>query len=168
VVDEKYELGIASTQKTESVRDYPRPPAIERCTRHLVVEYAGTVIASTRDSWRVLETEHPPTYYLPWHAVRQDLLQPSNHHTVCEFKGRAAYWTLQVGRNLSPDAAWSYPHPTPSFELIKDHIAFYPARVDACYVDGERVVAQGGDFYGGWITRDILGPFKSGIDRRVR
>jgi uncharacterized protein (DUF427 family) len=146
----------------ESVWDYPRPPRIERCNKHLVVEFAGTIIAATRQSWRVLETSHPPTFYLPPNAVRRDLLVPSRHRTFCEFKGMANYWTIQADGQTSTDAAWSYPHPEPAFDVIKDHFAFYPSRVAACYVDDELVTAQPGDFYGGWITGNIRGPFKGG------
>lgn len=146
----------------ESVWDYPRPPRLQRCNQHLVVEFAGMIIAATRLSWRVLETSHPPTYYLPPNAVRRDVLVPSQHRTLCEFKGRANYWTIDAGTRLSTDAAWSYAHPLPAYEAIKDHIAFYPSRVDACFIDDERVTAQTGDFYGGWITANIRGPFKGG------
>jgi uncharacterized protein (DUF427 family) len=128
----------------------------------VVVEFADEVIAETRNARRVLETSHPPVFYIPREDVRRELLEPSDHRTFCEFKGTAVYWTLRVGERLSENAAWSYPEPTRWFEAIRDHFAFYPSRVDACYVDGERVQAQEGDFYGGWITSNIVGPFKGG------
>lgn len=146
----------------ESVWDYPRPPRLEPSDKLVVVEFAGERIAETRSAFRVLETSHPPTYYIPPEDIHREFLVASNLGTFCEFKGRAAYWTLVVGRRRSENAGWYYPEPTPAFAAIKDHVAFYPSRVDACYVDGERVQAQKGDFYGGWITADIVGPFKGG------
>jgi len=110
----------------------------------------------------VLETSHPPTYYIPSEDVQQQLLIRSESKSYCEFKGVATYYTIQVKGKVSENAAWSYHSPNPGYESIKDYIAFYPGRVDACYVDGERVKAQEGDFYGGWITSEIEGPFKGG------
>jgi uncharacterized protein (DUF427 family) len=156
----EHERSMQAVDEGESVWDYPRPPRIEHCTRHLVVKYDGLVIAATRSSWRVLETSHPPTFYIPPDTVRHELLVPSRRRTFCEFKGRANYWHIQKNKRISTDAAWSYAHPTPAFSCIKDHFAFYPSRVHECYVDGERVEAQPGDFYGGWITSEIKGPFK--------
>ena len=158
----EHEQSIPPAEDRESVWDYPRPPRVEHCTRHLVVKHDGIIIAATRLSWRVLETSHPPTFYIPPTAVRHDLLVPAKQRTFCEFKGRANYWHIQTKNSISTDAAWSYAHPAPAFSCIKDHFAFYPSRVQACYVDGELVEAQPGDFYGGWITRDIRGPFKGG------
>lgn len=146
----------------ESVWDYPRPPRLETTTRHLVVHLAGEVIADTRRGFRVLETGHPPTYYFPPEDVRRELLMPSQHHSFCEFKGMARYWSLELAGRRSENAAWSYPEPTPDYVQIQDYLAFYPSRVDTCYVDDEPVQAQEGDFYGGWITADIVGPFKGG------
>ena len=149
-----------SEPNRESVWDYPRPPRAEPSARHLVVEFAGQIVAETRSAIRILETSQPPTYYIPPNDVAREYLIPSSHHTLCEFKGRAAYYSLRVADRLSEDAAWYYPAPTPEFERIGNYLAFYPSRVDACYVDGERVRPQAGDFYGGWITTDIVGPFK--------
>lgn len=146
----------------ESVWDYPRPPRLEPTARRIVVVFEGVVIAETQQAQRVLETSHPPVYYLPPGDVRCDLLQPSQHTTYCEWKGVARYWSLAVGERFAENVAWSYPSPTPAFAPIRDWIAFYPSRVDACYVDDERVEPQPGDFYGGWITSDITGPFKGG------
>jgi uncharacterized protein (DUF427 family) len=144
----------------ESVWDYPRPPRIEDCTRHIQVVHDGRVIAETRRAKRVLETSSPPVYYIPPEDVRGEYLTPSPRTTICEWKGRAAYHTLTVGDRRPVDAAWSYPEPTPAFAALRGYIAFYAGRVDACFVDGERVRAQAGDFYGGWITPEIVGPFK--------
>lgn len=148
--------------KKESVWDYPRPPRVEPTARRLRVVFAGETIAETTRALRVLETSHPPTYYIPIEDIQMRYLQPSPHRSFCEFKGEAAYWTLQVGDRYSPNAAWSYPNPTPRYAALTDHLAFYASRVDACYVDDEKVEPQAGDFYGGWITSDLIGPFKGG------
>ncbi len=146
----------------ESVWDYPRPPRVEPSHRHVRVIFGGEVIADTTNAKRVLETSHPPVYYIPAADVDLTRLTRTQRHTVCEFKGSADYWTITVGSRTDENAAWSYPKPAPGFESIRDHIAFYPGRMDACYLDDEPVQAQPGDFYGGWITSDIVGPFKGG------
>ena len=146
----------------ESVWDYPRPPRVEPTDALVVVEFAGQLIAETRHAKRVLETSHPPVYYIPPADVRSEFLKPSHHRTYCEFKGSASYWSLEVGNCISENAAWSYADPTRWFEAIAHHLAFYPSKVDGCYVNGERAQAQVGDFYGGWITSNIVGPFKGG------
>lgn len=152
----------ASRPGRESVWDYPRPPRLEPTDRLIVVEFAGERIAESRSAYRVLETSHPPTYYIPPADIRREFLVESDLGTFCEFKGRAAYWTVVVGDRRSENAGWYYPDPAPAFAAIKDYVAFYPSRVDACCVDNDRVKAQEGDFYGGWITQDIVGPFKGG------
>jgi uncharacterized protein (DUF427 family) len=146
----------------ESVWDYPRPPRVEASQRLVRVEFAGEVIADTTRAFRVLETSHPPVYYIPPEDVRSEFLRPSRRHTWCEFKGEASYYDLVVGEREVREAAWFYPEPTSRFAAIRDHLAFYPGRVDAAWVDDEQVQAQAGDFYGGWITSEILGPFKGG------
>ncbi|MFF2095820.1 DUF427 domain-containing protein [Streptomyces sp. NPDC058202] len=150
----------------ESVWDYPRPPATERDERLVVVEWAGTRIAETTRALRVLETSHPPVFYLPLDDVRTDLLRPTTERSWCEWKGPAVYWDLAAGTDVSPSAAWSYPEPVPAYSALAGHVAFYPTRVDRCTVDGEPVTAQEGDFYGGWITAEIRGPFKGGPGTR--
>jgi len=110
----------------------------------------------------VLETSRPPVYYIPPGDVQQKLLSRAEHQSYCEFKGLATYYTLKVGEKVATNAGWSYHNPSSRYESIKDYFAFYPGHVDACYVDGERVQAQEGDFYGGRITSDIEGPFKGG------
>ena len=147
---------------TESVWDYPRPPRAEPSTRRIRVVIGGVTVADTTRSIRVLETSHPPVYYIPPEDVRREYLRPSRRHTFCEFKGQASYYDLVVGERVVRDAAWYYPDPAPGYEDIRDHLAFYPGRVDACFVDDEQVQAQEGDFYGGWLTADIVGPFKGG------
>jgi uncharacterized protein (DUF427 family) len=147
----------------ESVWDYPRPPALQPVSKHLTVVFAGKTIASSNRAYRILETSHPPVYYMPLEDVDTDVLKPHpSKSTACEFKGRAVYWDLELKDQFSPQAAWSYPSPKKAFAAIKDHVAFYASKVDACYVDGEQVKSQEGDFYGGWITSDIVGPFKGG------
>ena len=147
----------------ESVWDYPRPPRVEGCGRRLRVVFNGCVVAETTRALRVLETSQPPAYYFPPEDVRLATFFTRTHHTtLCEWKGVARHYTIAVAGRTAENAAWFYPAPAPGYETIADHVAFYPARVDACYVDGERVRAQEGDFYGGWITRDVIGPFKGG------
>jgi uncharacterized protein (DUF427 family) len=124
------------------------------------VVFNGEVIADTRQAKRVLETSHPPVYYIPPQDIRMEYLSEGGRNTWCEWKGQASYYHLGVGGQQVRDAAWFYPTPAPGFEAIQGYVAFYPGKMDACYVDGERVEAQPGDFYGGWITDDIVGPFK--------
>lgn len=148
---------IAPAPGQESVWDYPRPPRIERSAKHVRVLFNGVVIAETRNALRVLETSHPPVYYIPPHEVCMEYLQLTAHHTFCEFKGAARYYTVTVGDRTAENAAWFYPQPARGFQAIQNHVAFYPQRADACFVDGERVTPQPGEFYGGWITHDIVG-----------
>jgi uncharacterized protein (DUF427 family) len=146
----------------ESVWDYPRPPRLEPTTDRLRVLLDGTTVADTVAGFRVLETSQPPGYYLPPADVRLDLLEPSTTRTFCEWKGLASYFHLRVGDHLVRDAAWSYPDPTPRFAPLVDHLAFYPQKVDGCFVGDEPVEANEGSFYGGWITSRVVGPFKGG------
>ncbi len=145
----------------ERVWDYPRPPAVVPCERHVRIELGGEVLADSADALRVLETSHPPTIYVPPADVRRDLLVPSDARpTICEFKGVARYLDTLVGGERVPAVAWAFRKPVRGYEALRDHVAFYPGRMDACLLDDERVQAQEGDFYGGWITADVLGPFK--------
>ena len=146
----------------ESVWDYPRPPRLEPVDALIQIFVSETAIAETRASFRVLETSHPPVYYLPPESIRMDLLQQSDRGTFCEWKGHAHYYSLKISERLIPNVAWAYKTPTARFQPIAGYLAFYPSKVDACYVDGERVEVQMGDFYGGWITKSIVGPFKGG------
>ena len=145
---------------TESVWDYPRPPRVEKSTEHVVVTHGGLVVADTTSSLRVLETSHPPTYYLPVGDFTGGLLRPGQGTSWCEWKGQASYYDLVVGDAVLPAVAWSYLTPTKGFEALVDHVALYPGRVDRCTVDGEVVEPQSGSFYGGWITSRVTGPFK--------
>lgn len=144
----------------ESVWAYPRPPRLERTPRRLRIEIDGVPIADTTSAWRVLETSHPPVYYLPPGDIDMSRIVAVDGSSFCEFKGRARYYDYAFGKRRIERIAWAYPQPSAAFVAIANHLAFYASRVDACYVDDERVAAQEGDFYGGWITSDIVGPFK--------
>ena len=145
----------------ENVWDYPRPPRLERVPQSLRIVFKGEDIAETSAGWRVLETSHPPVYYLPRAAFTCEIL-PRPGRSFCEWKGTSAYWSLRIGKVVAENCAWSYPRPTAGFEPIRDHLAVYPAAMDACFVGEERVRPQPGSFYGGWITSNLVGPFKGG------
>jgi uncharacterized protein (DUF427 family) len=155
-----YQRRIEPLPGQESVWDYPRPPRMEESQRHIRVIYNGVTLASTRRARRIVETSHPPVYYLPAQDVQWRFFKPATRSTFCEWKGAASYYSIAVGAKTLADAAWYYPHPAHPYEALANYIAFYPAKMDACYVDDERVQAQAGDFYGGWITSEIVGPFK--------
>ena len=144
----------------ESVWDYPRPPRLEPSAAHIRIVSGGVVIADTRAGLRVLETSHPPTYYLPPGDIAMKLLTPTSNGFVCEWKGRATYYTLTVGDRVLTDVAWTYRAPMRPFEALADHVAFYAAPMDEVTVDGESVTPQPGGFYGGWVTSNVVGPFK--------
>ena len=147
----------------ERVADYPRPPRLERSPRRVRIVLGGQGIVDTDAAWRVLETYHPPSYYIPAEAFAPGTLLPSQGRgSVCEWKGQAEYYTVQAGGAVARDAGWGYPHPTPDFAAIAGHVAVYAGRMDACYVGDDRVVPQEGGFYGGWITPELTGPFKGG------
>lgn len=141
-------MHASQKQKRESVWGYPRPPRIEQSSRQIRVVFNDAIVAETNRAVRVLETSHPPVYYIPPGDVQQQLLSRAEQHSFYEFKGLETYYTLKVGGKIATNAAWSYHNPTGGYELVKGYIAFYPGSVDACYVDGERVQAQEGDFYG--------------------
>jgi uncharacterized protein (DUF427 family) len=148
------------------VWDYPRPPRIEPSPELVEVRLGGQVIARSTRTLRVLETSHPPTYYLPGADFAEGVLQPTAGHTFCEWKGQASYADLVTPLATALRAAWTYPDPIVGFENLAGYYAVMPALVDACTVDGEVVVPQEGGFYGGWITRRVVGPFKGGPDTR--
>lgn len=154
-------FAIEPKEGQRSVWDFPRPPVIEKVSKTVVVKYQGEKILETRDAIAVLETASPPTYYVPKYDIEMDLLEKIPGKTsMCEWKGNAVYWTLKNTDNRP--VAWSYPKPFPEFEDLKGHIAFYPQHLE-CFVDGNRVEAQPGEFYAGWITPDLTGPFKGEI-----
>ena len=152
----------------ESVWDYPRPPAVDPVDEHVVVTLAGTVVADVRGAVRVLETSHPPTYYLPRDGFADGSLRPvPGRRTFCEFKGVATYFDLvaqrEDGEVFREAAAWTYEQPTDGFEALAGMIAMYPQSADEITVDGEPVRAVQGDFYGGWVTSRVVGPFKGEV-----
>lgn len=146
----------------ESVWDYPRPPRLERVGIPVTIELGGEVIAAADYAWRVLETSHPPTYYLPAGAFRPGVLRDASGASWCEWKGQARYFDLVTEAKVAGKAAWTYPTPTPGFEAIAGAIAVMAGQVDRCTLDGETVAPQPGGFYGGWITSAVVGPFKGG------
>jgi uncharacterized protein (DUF427 family) len=146
----------------ESVWDYPRPPVVEPVPERVTVEFGAAMIADSRRAYRVLETASPPTYYIPLADVRTEFLVRHAATTFCEWKGVTIYWSIRVGKRMSERAAWSYPRPEPGFEMIRDHLAFFAGRVDECRLGGEIAIPQPGQYYGGWITSKIRGPFKGG------
>lgn len=150
----------------ESVWDYPRPPRLEKVGERLRVVFNGETIADSVAGFRVLETSHPPVYYIPPDDIAQRHLAKAAGSSWCEFKGLAVYWSLDVDGRRAEHAAWSYPQPSQPFAAIAGCFAFYASRVDACWVGDERVQPQAGDFYGGWITSRIVGPFKGAAGTR--
>ena len=144
----------------ESVWDYPRPPALRRCDKRIRIVLQGEILADTAGALCVLETSHPPTYYLPPADIDLRYLQEITATSFCEWKGAASYYDIVCKGATHPRAAWTYHHPQPGYLELRDHIAFYAHVMDACYVGNEKVVPQPGKFYGGWITSDVVGPFK--------
>jgi len=144
----------------ESVWDYPRPPRVERVPERVRVVVDGVTVADSAQALRVLETAGAPVYYVPPEDVRMDLMATSSHSTFCEWKGAARYHTLSVGDRRIAEVAWSYPQPNRGYESIRDHLAFYAAKVDEAWVGDERATPQPGAFYGGWVTSRIVGPIK--------
>ena len=153
---------ITPQEGQESVWDYPRPPLVESMSERIRIIFNGIEIANTVNAYRVLETSHPPSYYLPQADLEMEYFTSTPRRTFCEFKGEATYWTINVGDQTAGDAAWMYTQPSKGYEIITNHLAFYASRMQECYVGDERVQAQSGDFYGGWITNKIVGPFKGG------
>ena len=145
----------------ERVRDYPRPPRLEISQDQIRVEALGEILVETQRSLRVLETFHPPTYYLPPEAMNQGLLVPApGRPSFCEWKGVASYYDVVAGEQRINRAVWTYNHPSERFRELAGWFALYPGQMDGCWVNGERVIPQQGGFYGGWITSQVEGPFK--------
>ncbi len=144
----------------ESVWDYPRPPSIQRSERHILIHLGGERIVDTRRSWRVCETSHPPVYYVAAEDFAPGALSPGDGGSFCEFKGAATYWHVTGGGQRRVDAGWSYEEPPAAFRAMRGAVAVYPGRMDEVLLDGEPVTPQAGGFYGGWITPDVVGPFK--------
>ena len=142
-----------------SVWDFPRPPRLVPDSREVVVMWGNLEVAHTKRAIMALETAHPPTFYLPWEDINQNLFQPAGGGSFCEWKGPAKYWSLVDGAHSLVKVAWSYPSPLPGAELIKDCVALYANSLQ-CNVGGQPVSPQSGGFYGGWITPELVGPFK--------
>jgi uncharacterized protein (DUF427 family) len=151
---------VGSNLEKESVWDYPRPPKVEQVSGHITVTHLGKQLVSTNQAVRVLETSHPPSYYLPIADFADGVLVPVSGQSYCEFKGAASYFDLFVDGKAISRAAWTYENPTKGFESLKGKVALYASKVDQCMVGDQIVVPQEGDFYGGWITSNIVGPFK--------
>ena len=149
-----------SRDVSESVWDYPRPPALEPEHRRIVVHLGGEVVADTTSALRVLETSHPPTYYLPPGDIAPGVLEAALGASICEWKGRARYLSVVAGGERREAAAWSYPQPLAPYGALAGHVAFYCAAMDRCDVGGEAAQPQPGGFYGGWVTSWVTGPFK--------
>ena len=147
---------------TESVWEYPRPPKLEPSARRVRIELGGRVIADSRAALRILETSHPPTIYVPRSDIVAECFVPAGGRSFCEYKGAATYFDVVAGDRREERCAWTYPDPVARYAALRDHVAVYPGRMDACWLDDERVRSQEGDFYGGWITAEITGPFKGG------
>ena len=154
--EERPPFAIDPAEGDESVWDYPRPPRIESDPRRIEVMHGDVLLASTQASIRVLETASPPTFYISPDDVQTGLLEPSGAKSLCEWKGIALDISL---RSTHQSIGWHYPEVYPEFAAIKGWFSFYPARV-ACYVNQERVLPQPGGYYGGWITKEVTGPFK--------
>jgi len=146
--------------KNEAEETVFRDRLLERTERRIRVVLGGVVVADTRRAWRVLETSHPPVYYVPPEDVLPDVLEPADGSSFCEWKGRGSYLDVVAGGARASRAAWTYRSPSRDYAVLEDHVAFYPGPMDACFLDDEQVTAQPGDFYGGWITSDLAGPFK--------
>ncbi len=143
----------------ENVQNYPRPPSLEPVTARLLVRLGGVVVAETQDGLRVLETHHAPTYYLPRHDISARL-DPASGSSFCEWKGHARYFDVTAGGVTARRAAWSYDNPSPAFRDLAGYVAFYASQMEACFVGDEPVIPQPGDFYGGWVTRNLEGAIK--------
>ncbi len=144
----------------ESVWSYPRPPVAQPTDAQVRIEHRGRIVADTRAAIRTLETSHPPSYYIPRDDIAPDTLRRADGSSFCEWKGIATYWDVVIGDLVLPRVGWSYANPSATFSALRDHVAFYAGPFDRCSVDGDRVTPQPGDFYGGWITSHVAGPFK--------
>lgn len=151
---------IPPKDNQRSVWDFPRPPILETETRPVKIILGGTVIAETNDAKKALETTHPPVYYIPLGDIREDALTMVPQTSFCEFKGTANYFDVTANGITKKKAAWSYLAPVPRFANITKHVAFYAHMMDACFVGDEQAQPQPGNFYGGWVTSDVVGPFK--------
>lgn len=146
---------------SEKVCDYPHSPKVEGTSKNVKIVFNDVVIAETTNAIRVLQKDHPPVYYIPQKDIHMEYLTATSKTSTCEFKGKAFYYDIKVGPKSVAGVGWTYPEPTKGYEAITNYIAFYPGKMDACYVDGERVTPEPGDYFGGWVTKDIVGPFEA-------
>lgn len=153
----------ASVLPNENVQNYPRPPEVQPVPSSVRATFAGVPILDTKAALRVLETHHAPTYYIPPADVLVAALVPTPHETICEWKGRAIYYDLVLNGRRVRNAAWSYPAPKPRFEVLRNHLAFYATALGEAWVGDSRVLPQPGDFYGGWVTRNLSGRIKGAM-----
>ncbi|MBT8383616.1 MAG: DUF427 domain-containing protein [Ignavibacteriaceae bacterium] len=151
---------VKPQKRQESAWDYPRPPRLEKVIKEIKIIFNNSKIALTKDAYRVLETSHPPVYYIPPNDIKMEFLVFGSGSSYCEWKGMASYYNVKVGAREALKAGWYYPKPTNEFFAIQNYVAFYADKMDGCFVDDELVTPQPGGFYGGWITKDIVGPFK--------
>jgi uncharacterized protein (DUF427 family) len=151
---------LSPARAPSQLRKSKQAPTAARRTRRVRIEFGGRVIADSTAALRILETSHPPTIYVPPGDVEAECFEPAAGSSYCEWKGLAAYLDVVAGGRSEPAAAWTYREPVAAYAQLRDHIAVYPGRMDACWLGDERVSAQEGDFYGGWITAEIAGPFK--------
>ena len=157
--DERPDFAIQPSNDQESVWDYPRPPAVTPDPREVEVAFEGNQIACSKHALRVLETAGPPVFYLPPSDVNSDLLRTAAGESLCEWKGVAKYFDIVITNTVIQQAAWSYQQPLEGYENLADYVSFYPGKVD-CLVAGQKVRPQHGNFYGGWVTNEIVGPWK--------
>ena len=146
------------TAGQESVWDYPRPPKLAADRRTVTVALGEVLVARSSRAIRVLETASPPTFYLPPTDISpaaKARLRPTSRRSLCEWKG----WAVEVDFADIPGAGWFYAATFPEFSAIAGYFSFYPRKLQ-CTVAGEPVRAQPGGYYGGWITSEIVGPFK--------
>ena len=148
--------------KEENVWDYPRPAICKPFNGTLKITVQGVVLAETNRGYKTLETSHPPTYYFPPEDVQMPYLTPNSQTSMCEWKGKAKYFDFKLDRQCVENIGWCYDNPSASFAQLRHYISFYASKADECFVNGEKVTAQKGDFYGGWITSNLRGPFKGG------
>jgi uncharacterized protein (DUF427 family) len=149
-------------QADEFVRNYPLPPKIEDISNHIKIIFNGVLIAETNHAIRVMEKGHAPAYYIPPGDVKQKYLSPADNHSVCPWKGEASYYHVTVNGKTARYACWYYPEPKQEFKSIKNYLAFYPGKMDLCYIDDEPAAPEPAKFYGGWVTAHIKGPFDEG------
>ncbi len=151
--------------RRESAQEFPRSPRVEPTYCRIQVMLGDEVVADTTRAKRVIERGHPPVYYIPSADIRPGVLWDVPRTTQCGDKGLARFYDVIAGQKHARCAAWAYPEPQPGFEDIKDHVAFYPGKMDGCYVDDERAKPEPSDQFGGWITSNIIGPFYGGRDQ---